>query len=90
MDSKLIGIDAVELAEAKTKQFQAILNALKLKGKSLFVLEAVDDKVKRASRNIQKVMLKNYKDFNTVDVLNCETVVMSKSALEKIPQRLKV
>ena len=90
LDSKLIGIDAVELAEAKTKQFQAILNALKLKGKSLFVLEAVDDKVKRASRNIQKVMLKNYKDFNTVDVLNCETVVMSKSALEKIPQRLKV
>lgn len=90
LDEKLIGIESVELAEAKTKQFQAILNALKLKGKSLFVLDAVDEKVKRACRNIQKTSLKNYRDFNPVDVLNCDTVVMSKAALEKLPERLKV
>ncbi len=89
LDEKLIGIESVDMAEPKTKQFQAILDALKLKGKSLFVLEAIDDKVKRASRNIQKVSLKNYKDFNTMDVLSCDTLVMSKAALEKIPERLK-
>lgn len=89
LDEKLVGIDSLDLAEAKTKQFQAIVDALKLKGKSLFVLDTVDDKIKRASRNIQQVSLKNYKDFNTMDVLSCETVVMSKSALEKIPERLK-
>jgi len=89
LDEKLIGIESVELTEAKTKQFQTLLNALKLKGKSLFVLDAIDEKVKRASRNIQKVSLKNYRDFNPVDVLNCDTVVMSKIALEKIPERLK-
>ncbi len=90
LDGKLIGIESVFLAEAKTKQFQAILDALKLEGKSLFVLEAVDEKVKRASRNIRDVSLKNYKDFNPIDVLNCNTVVVSKAALEKIPERLKV
>ncbi|MBI5123948.1 MAG: 50S ribosomal protein L4 [Candidatus Omnitrophica bacterium] len=89
-EEKLIGIGSIDLAEAKTKQFQAILDALKLKGKSLFVLDAVDEKIKRASRNIQGVSLKNYKDFNPVDVLNCETLVMSKAALEKIPERVKV
>lgn len=89
LEEKLIGIDAIDIAEAKTKQFRAVLDALKLKGKSLFVLDAVEEKIKRASRNIQEVSLKNYKDFNTVDVLNCETVVMSKNALEKIPERFK-
>ena len=90
VDEKLIGIDAIELAEPKTKQFQAIVNALKLEGRSLFVLDAIDEKVKRASRNIADVTLKNYKDFNPVDVIHCNTLVMSKVALEKIPERLKV
>jgi large subunit ribosomal protein L4 len=90
VDEKLIGIDTIELAEPKTKQFQAIVNALKLEGRSLFVLDAIDEKVKRASRNIADVTLKNYKDFNPVDVIHCNTLVMSKVALEKIPERLKV
>lgn len=86
-DEKLIGIDAIALAEPKTKQFQAIVDALKLEGRSLFVLESIDEKTKRASRNIKGVTIRNYKDFNPVDVLNCNTVVMSRSALEKVPER---
>ncbi|MDP3791064.1 MAG: 50S ribosomal protein L4 [Candidatus Omnitrophota bacterium] len=90
LDEKLIGIDAIALAEPKTKQFQAVVDALKLQGRSLFILDIVDEKTRRASRNIEGVTLKNYKDFNPVDVLNCNTVIMSKVALEKIPERLKV
>lgn len=90
LDEKLIGIDSIVLAEPKTKQFQAIVNALKLEGRSLFVLDAVDENIKRASRNIENVTLKNYRDFNPMDVLNCNTVVISKAALTKIPERLKV
>lgn len=89
LDEKLIGIESIDMAEAKTKQFQAILDALKLKGRSLFVLDAVDKKINRASRNIQDVSVKNYKDFNPADVLSCDTLVMSRAALEKIPERLK-
>lgn len=33
IDEKLIGIDAITLAEPKTKQFQAIVDALKLEGR---------------------------------------------------------
>ena len=65
------------------------MGALKLKGDSLFVLDTIDDKVMRASRNLEEVSVKNYKDFNTMDVLNCEKIVMSKSALEKLPERFK-
>jgi large subunit ribosomal protein L4 len=88
-EEKLIGIDAVTIAEPKTKQFQAVVDALKLKGRSLFVMDTVDEKIKRASRNIQSVTLRNYRDFNPVDVLNCDTVIMSKAALVKIPERFK-
>jgi large subunit ribosomal protein L4 len=86
-DEKLIGIDSIDILEAKTKQFQAIVDALKLKGKSLFVMDIIDDKIKKASRNIEYVSIKNYKDFNMLDVLKSDTVVMSKSALEKISER---
>jgi large subunit ribosomal protein L4 len=90
VDEKLIGIDAIELPEPKTKLFQAIVDALKLEGRSLFVLESVDDKTKRASRNIASVTMKNYRDFNPMDVMHCNTLVMSKAALKKMPERLKV
>lgn len=90
LDEKLIGIESIDMAEAKTKQFQAILDALKLEGRSLFVLDVVDKKINRVSRNIQDVSVKNYKDFNPADILSCDTVVMSRAALEKIPERLKL
>ena len=88
-EDKWIGIESIDLPELKTKHFQSIVNALKLNGKSLFVLEAPDEKIKRASRNIENIFIKNYKDFNTKDVMACDTVIMSKAALEKLPERLK-
>ena len=88
-DDKVLGISSVDIAEAKTKKFKAIIDALKLKGKSLFVLDAVDPKVRTASRNLQEVSVKNYMDFNTVDVLKCDNMVISKAAIKKLPERFK-
>jgi large subunit ribosomal protein L4 len=88
-DDKWIGIDSIDLPEVKTKHFQAIIDALKLNGKSLFVLDGPDEKIKRASRNIENIFIKNYRDFNARDVMACDTVIMSMAALEKLPERLK-
>jgi large subunit ribosomal protein L4 len=88
-EDKWIGIDSIDLPELKTKHFQAIVDALKLQGKSLFVIEAVDEKIKRVSGNIQNVTVKNYRDFNTRDVMACDTVIMTKAALDKMPERFK-
>ncbi|MDD3905176.1 MAG: 50S ribosomal protein L4 [Candidatus Omnitrophica bacterium] len=89
-DEKVMGISSVDITEAKTKKFKAILGALKLKGKSLFVLDNIDSKVRTASGNLQEVSVKNYRDFNTIDVLKCDNMVISKAALQKLPERLKV
>ena len=88
-DNKMIGLVAVAVAEPKTKAFKAIVDALKLQGKSLFVVENMDEKVLRASRNLGEVLVKSYKDFNTMDVLRCDNLVVSKIALGKLPERFR-
>lgn len=89
VDNKMVGIIDMRIKEPKTKSFKAIVNALKLSGKSLFVVDNLDQNVMRASRNMQEVKVKNYKDFNTMDVLNCDTMIMSKPALLKLVERFK-
>lgn len=88
-EKKVLGLESISLDEPKTKKFKAMMNALKLKGESLFVLDTIDDKIMRASRNLEEVSVKNYKDFNTMDVLNCDNLVISKVAIQKLPERFK-
>jgi large subunit ribosomal protein L4 len=87
-DGRFFGIDAIEIDEPKTKRFRAVLEALMLKGKSLFILaDDMNEKILRASRNLQEVAIKNIGNFNTADVLRCDNLVMSRAALEKLPER---
>jgi len=88
-ENKVVGIDAVVIDEPKTKKVKDILKALKLAGRSLFVVDNIDNNVRLASRNLQEVRLRDYKDFNTMDVLTCDTMVLSKAALEKLPERFR-
>ncbi|MCM8760817.1 MAG: 50S ribosomal protein L4 [Candidatus Omnitrophica bacterium] len=88
-ENRMKGILSITIAESKTKAFKAIVDALKLDGKSLFVLENIDENILRASRNLEDVLVKNYKDFNTMDVLRCNNLVISKAALQKLPERFK-
>ncbi len=86
-DNKMIGMSDLKVSEPKTKIFKSIVDSLKLQGKSLFVVDSVDQNVVRASRNMREVSIKNYKDFNTMDVLHCDTMVVTKPALEKLSGR---
>lgn len=86
-DSKMIGILDLSIIEPKTKRFRELVDALKLDGKSLFVVDAVGQNVIRASRNMKEVAVKNYKDFSTMDVLHCDNLIISKPALGKLSER---
>ena len=88
-ENKMMGISVLSVTEPKTKNFKAIMDALKLSGKSLFVVDAADANIMRSASNLQEVVIKNYKDFNTMDVLNSDNLVLSKVALQKLPERLK-
>jgi len=87
-DNKIKCVDSVEVKEPKTKIIASMLEALKLSGKTLLVLADNNKDVLRASKNIARLNVKNYKDVNTMDFLLCEDVVISKQALVKLPERL--
>ena|SRR3989338_2037513 len=89
-EKNLIGIDSLSMDAPKTKNFKAILEALKLKGKILFILDSLEENVRLAARNLGGVNLKGVKDFNAMDLLVSDKVVVSKAALSKLPERLKL
>ncbi|MCX5680060.1 MAG: uL4 family ribosomal protein [Candidatus Omnitrophica bacterium] len=89
-DNKILGLEAMIISEPKTKNVVSLLSALKVgSGKTLLVLDSIDQNVMRASNNIANLQVRSYKDVSTVDVLTSENIVMSKGALEKLPERLK-
>lgn len=86
-DEKVKGLEALKLAEPKTKNIRTLLDAMKLDGKTLLVVDKIDENLSRASRNMQEVTLRNLKDVSTMDVLKCDTMIISKPALEKLHER---
>ncbi len=79
----------VKLKEAKTREFKAILDNLKVEGKVLFVVEKNTEDIKRSSRNLKKVTLKQGSKINARDVLLSEHLVIEKAALEQLTERLR-
>ena len=74
---------------SKTKEFAAILKALKLEGKILALLDGCDESVFRVSRNIPRFEVMRTQDVNAYDVLRHKTLVLTKEAFKKILKRLE-
>ncbi|MFH1837394.1 MAG: 50S ribosomal protein L4 [Candidatus Omnitrophota bacterium] len=79
----------LDVEKVKTKTFTDILKALKVEGKTLIVVDVVSEGVKRSSRNIKNISLKEGRNLNARDVLLNEFLVIEKEALEKLVERLK-
>jgi len=84
-DQKLIVLDELKLAEIKTKNFQEVMDALKLNG-ALFVLDSFDENVILSARNIPAVKTTQINELNVFDVLKYSTVVVTKDAVAKIEE----
>ena len=74
---------------AKTKEFAQILKNLKVAGKTLALLEGSDASVQRVSKNIAFFDLARCEDVNAYDIMRHKTILVSKSAIEKIIARVK-
>ena len=78
-----------KLGSAKTKSFMTVLSKLDVKGTALVVDATIDDNVLLASRNIQGVEVTTADNLNTYQVLRPDTLLVTKSAFEKLEARLK-
>ena len=79
----------IEIAEPKTKEAKGILDALKVEGKTLVVVDTLTDSVKKSFSNLAKADLKEGRNINARDVLLNDSIIVEKEALEKLAERLK-
>lgn len=81
-------VDDIKLASPKTKQITGIISALELTGTTLFISSEIDKNLSLASRNVENVALTTSDSLNTYDVLRPDKLIFTKSAFEKVSDRL--
>ena len=84
-DSKFVVLDELKFDEIKTKNFQNVLNNLKL-DKALVVMAENDENVVLSARNIQGVKTALTNTINVYDILKYNTVVVTKDAVNTIQE----
>ena len=84
-DNKLVVVDALTLADVKTKEMQKVLT--NLKAEKALVITASDDKnVVLSARNIADVQTATVNTMNVYDVMKHNTVVVTKDAVASIEE----
>ena len=76
-------VESLELAEARTRAMLERLNGWKVEGKVLIVLASRDESIERSSRNLRHVRLILADSLNVVDLLEADTVVFTRDALDR-------
>ncbi len=84
-ENKLIVVDEIKFDEIKTKNFQAMLDALKVE-KAFVLLDSNDKNTVLSARNIAAIKTAGVNELNVYDVLKYQTVVATKAAVEKIQE----
>ena len=85
-DSEMIVVDSIAATEFKTKVMADMLKAIGATGKTLVVLPEADAKVIGSFANIPGVKTTLSNTLNVYDILNCNTFVAAKAAVEKIEE----
>jgi large subunit ribosomal protein L4 len=86
IDNAVIVLDALTVEDYKTKTVANCLAAIGAGKKALIVLAANDEKAVRSARNIPGVKTAQVNTINTYDILNADTLVIVKDAVNKLEE----
>jgi large subunit ribosomal protein L4 len=88
-NESILVLEDLNFDAAKTKEFVALLGALKLENeKVLLIVGDKNDNVYLSSRNLGRVKVVTADSVNTFDVLNAKKVVLAESSIEVIEKIL--
>mgnify|MGYP001773134797 FL=1 len=88
-ENRIIVFENFQLNEIKTKRIYELLKKLNLENKKLlFVPTDYNKNLYLSARNIEKTNIKPAMEFNTLDVIDSEYVLLEKTAIDKLVQRL--
>jgi large subunit ribosomal protein L4 len=88
-NARLHVVDELAVDSHKTKDFLGLLQGLKLDGKVLVVDSKENRNLYLGSRNLQSVKMVGAGGVNIYDLLNHETILISKSALLQLQEVLQ-
>ena len=88
-NQRLIVVEDLKVESHKTRDLAGILEVFDLSGKVLIVDELKNRNLYLSSRNLPGVKMVPASGVNVYDLLNCEHLMLSKEAVEKLEETLK-
>ncbi len=83
-------LEELTFATPKTKEMLSLLKTLNVEDKKvLFVVDAFEENVILASRNLRNVALIADYEINVLDIINADVVIFTSEAITKIEEALK-
>lgn len=86
LDNEIIVVDNISVEGFKTKAVADMLSKLGANKKALIVMPELDTKLVKSAANIPGVKTALVNTINVYDILNCDTFIVAKGALEKIEE----
>lgn len=88
LEGKLVVVDELSFAAPSTKEFKSVLNNLEVDAKTLLVLEGTNANAYFSARNLANVKVIDEGNVNVLDVVNYDTLVITKAALSTVEEAL--
>ena len=88
VEQNFVVLDALTFNAPKTKDFKAVLAALEINKKALFVTAELNENVVLSARNIPGVTVLTAEGINVLDLLGHEKVVFTQDAVKKVEEVL--
>lgn len=88
-DGKLIVLDEAKLKDHKTKALAQKLDKMGLRSALVIDGANLDPNFAKAARNIPMLDVLPEQGANVYDILRCDTLVLTKNAVEQLQERLK-
>jgi large subunit ribosomal protein L4 len=85
----ILVVDDIKLDSPKTKGMLELLKRFNLEGSVLLVVSEINENLRLATRNLQKIEVTTGDLLNTYEVLRPAKLLLSRSAFEKVEARLK-
>ena len=86
-DGEVLVVDGITLEEISTKRMAEILQNLEVAGsKVLLLMDSVNDTLALSTRNIPYVVMRQAPNVSVRDVIDCDRIVATKGALDKMEE----
>lgn len=85
-DKEILVLDSLKLKEAKTKLLVQVCDNLKLTRNTLFVIKGSDEKLLKASANLQNVDVVSARLLSIYDVLVADKLVFTEDAIKAVEE----